>query len=111
MLIRYAVRNQGVRAYELGAPAAYALDGATYPQSLYTLENLQLGEQEASHLKVKRQTPLPVIEGQLQTSHLDPGEEAIGIVAFRLPSTNEPRVLRLQFPKDAKSDISAYLVR
>jgi len=111
LLIRYAVRNQGERGYDLGTPAVYTLDGARYPQSLYTLENSQLGEQEASHLKVKRQILIPVLHGQLQTSHLDPGQEAIGIVAFRLPPTNEPRVLRLQFPKDATSDISAYLVR
>jgi hypothetical protein len=111
LLIRYAVRNQGTRGYELETPAVYALDGARYAKSLYTLEGAQLGQQEASHLKVKRETLIPVLEGQLQTSHLDPGEETVGIVALPLPSSLEPRLLRLQFPKDATNDVSAYLVR
>ena len=111
LLIRYAVRNQGKRGYELGTPRVYALDDARYTQSLYTLENSQLGQQEASHLKVKRQTLIPVLDGQLQTSHLDPGEETVGIVALPLPPSTKPRLLRLQFPKDATSDVSAYLVR
>jgi len=46
LLIRYAVRNQGTRGYELQTPAVYALDGARYAQSLYTLENAQLGQQD-----------------------------------------------------------------
>jgi hypothetical protein len=111
LLIRYAVRNQGTRGYELQTPAVYALDGARYAQSLYTLENAQLGQQEASHLKVTRETLIPVLDGQLQTSHLDPGEETVGIIALPLIPSTEPRLLRLQFPKDATNDVSAYLVR
>ena len=111
LLIRYAVRNQGKRQYQLGTPRVYALDDARYAQSLYTLENSQLGQQEASHVKVKRETLIPVLDGQLQTSHLDPGEETVGIVALPLPPSPEPRLLRLQFPKDATRDVSAYLVR
>jgi hypothetical protein len=111
LLIRYAVRNQGTRGYELQTPVVYSLDGARYVQSLYTLENAQLGQQEASHLKVTRETLIPVCEGRLQTSHLDPGEETVGIIALPLIPSTEPRLLRLQFPKDATNDVSAYLVR
>jgi len=111
LLIRYAVRNQGTRGYELETPAVYALDGARYAQSLYTLENAQLGQQEASHLKVTRETLIPVLDGQLQTSHLDPGEETVGIIALPLIPSTKPPLLRLQFPKYATNDVSAYLVR
>jgi len=111
LFIRYAVRNQGNHPYGVDTPQVYALDGARYPQSLYGLVNTQLGEQEAARLKIKQKTPIPVVQGQLQTSRIDPGQETVGVVALRLPSSTAPTVLRLQFPKDESGEITAYLVR
>lgn len=111
LFIRYAVRNQGKHPYGIDTPQVYALDGARYPQSLYGLVNTQLGEQEAARLKVKQKTPIPVVDGQLQTSRIDPGQETVGVVALRVPSSTAPTVLRLQFPKDESGEIAAYLVR
>jgi hypothetical protein len=111
LFIRYAVRNQGNHPYGIDTPQVYALDGAKYPQSLYGLVNTQLGEQEAARLKVKQKTPIPVVEGQLQTSRIDPGQETVGVVALRVPSSTAPTVLRLQFPNDESVEIAAYLVR
>lgn len=111
LFIRYAVRNQGDQPYGIDTPRVYVLNGARYPQSLYGLVNAQLGEQEATRLKVKQEMPLRVVEGQLQTSRLDPGQETVGVVGLQLPSSTQPTVLRLQFPKDRSGEVAAYLVR
>lgn len=111
VLVRYAVRNRGSHAYEVSTPQVYALTGVHYPQSLYTLVDSQLGEQEAAHLTAKQQTPVVVLEGHVQTEHLAPGQESLGVVSFPLPSTTEPTILRFQFPNAAKDQIAALLVR
>jgi hypothetical protein len=111
LFIRYAARNQGTHAYSIDTPEVYALDGAQYPRSLYALANTQLAVPEALRLKAKQETRIPVLDGHLQTSRIDPGEETMGVVALRLPSSMMPTVLRLQFPNDKDGEIAAYLVR
>jgi hypothetical protein len=110
VLVRYAVRNRGNHTYEITTPKVYALTGARYPQSLYSLVDSQLGDREAARLTIKQQTPVPVIEGQVQSPHLAPGEESLGVVAVHLPSTTEPIVLRFQFANDDREEIAAFLV-
>ena len=111
VLVRYAVRNRGPHVYDVSTPKVYALTGARYPQSLYSLVDSQLGEQEATRLKVKQEIPVPVLEGQVQSSHLAPGQESVGVVAVRLPASTEPTVLRFQFADDGGERIAALLVR
>lgn len=111
MLVRYAVRNRSAHAYELATPQVYALTGAHYPQSLYGLVDSQLGEREAARLKAKQQVPVAVLEGHVQSSHLAPGQESLGVVAVRLPASTEPTVLRFQFGNDSRDEIAAFLVR
>jgi hypothetical protein len=111
VLIRYAVRNRGTHVYDVTTPKVYALTGARYPQSLYSLVNSQLGDQEAARLTTKQETPVPVLEGHVQSSHLAPGQESLGIVAVRLPSSTEPTVFRFQFANDDREQIAAFLVR
>jgi hypothetical protein len=111
VLVRYAVRNRGTHAYDVTTPQVYALTGARYPQSLYSLVDSQLGDQEATRLTSKQETPVAVLEGHLQSSHLEPGQESLGVVAVRLPSTTEPTVLRFQFAKADREQIAAFLVR
>jgi len=111
VLVRYAVRNRGTRVYDVTTPQVYALTGARYPQSLYSLVDSQLGDQEATRLTSKQETPVAVLEGHLQSSHLEPGQESLGVVAVRLPSTTEPTVLRFQFAKADREQIAAFLVR
>jgi hypothetical protein len=82
-----------------------------YPQSLYTLVGSQLSDQEAAHLTAKQQTPVPVLEGHVQTEHLAPGQESVGVVALHLPSSTEPTILRFQFKNDKREQIAALLVR
>jgi hypothetical protein len=111
VFIRYAARNLGNHTYSITTPKVFALEVAQYPKSLYALANTQLAEPEAARLKAKRETKIPVVDGQLQTLRIDPGEETMGVVALRLPESAVPTVLRLQFPNDAEGEIAAYLVR
>lgn len=111
VLVRYAVRNRGSHAYDVTTPKVFALTGAHYPQSLYGLVDSQLGDQEAAHLTSKQETPVPVLEGHVHTSHLAPGQESLGIVAVHLPSSTEPTVFRFQFANDDREQIAAFLVR
>ena len=111
VLVRYAVRNRGSHAYDVTTPKVFALNGARYPQSLYGLVDSQLGDREAAHLTSKQETPVPVLEGHVQCSHLAPGQESLGIVAVRLPSSTEPTVFRFQFANDDREQIAAFLVR
>jgi hypothetical protein len=111
VLVRYAVRNRSSHAYDVTTPQVYALTGVHYPQSLYPLIGSQLGDQEAAHLTAKQQTTVPVLEGHVQTEHLAPGQESIGVVAVRLPSNTEPTILRFRFANDEREQIAALLVR
>ncbi len=111
LFIRYAARNQGNHAYRIDTPEVYALDSAQDPKSLYHLANTQLAEAEVARLKAKPKTKIPILNGYLQTSRIDPGEETLGVVALRLPPSVVPTVLRFQFPNDGEGEIAAYLVR
>jgi len=111
VLVRYAIRNQGDHAYYAHTPQVYALTGARYPRSLYSLANSQLGYQEIAHLTNQGEIPVPVLESSVQSSHIEPGHEAVGVIAVRLPSTTEPTVLRFQFSNDDRGPVTAVLVR
>lgn len=111
VLVRYAVRNRGNHVYDVSTPQVYELTGVHYSQSLYTLVDAQLGDQEAARVTAKGQTPVPVLEGHIQAEHLAPGAESLGVVALHLPLSTEPTILRFQFANDEKQEIAALLVR
>jgi len=111
VLVRYAIRNQGDHAYYAHTPQVYSLTGARYPRSLYSLANSQLGYQEIAHLTNQGEIPVPVLESSVQSSHIEPGHEAVGVISVRLPSTTEPTVLRFQFSNDDRGPVTAVLVR
>ena len=122
LLIRYAVRNQSTEPYAIETPLVYQLDGVRSPQSLYNLVNSQLGDEQAAKLKAKQQTPVKVLDGQMQAAQIAPGEEAVGVVALQVASSTHPTILRFQFPSPKSSSesglsdsqqgqIAAFLVR
>jgi hypothetical protein len=121
LLIRYAVRNHSSESYSIDTPAVYQLDGVRSPQSLYGFINSQLGDEQAAKLKAKQQTPVKVLDGQMQPTRIAPGEEAVGVVTLQMASSTHPTILRFQFPSskqsgDERSDdqrpqIDAFLVR
>ncbi len=121
LLIRYAVRNHTSEPYSIGTPAVYQLDGVHSPQSLYGLINSQLGDEQVAKLKAKQQTPVKVLDGQMQPTRIAPGEEAVGVVTLQMASSTHPTILRFQFPTpkpsgdelsdDRRPQIDAFLVR
>ena len=111
LLVRYAVRNNSAHSYEVTTPRVYVLPGVRYPQSLYGLVDSQLGDREASRLNIKEESPVSVIEGHVQCSHLEPGQQCLGLVALRVPPSKEPMVLRFQFANDDREQVAAFLVR
>lgn len=121
LLIRYAVSNHGSQPYAVHTPEVYQLDGVRSPQSLYGLVNSQLTGEQVAKLKIKQQTPVTVVDGQLQSQQIAPGEQAVGIVSLQMTPGAQPRILRLQFPTPTpsaedsnsgqKAQIAAFLVR
>ena len=121
LLIRYAVCNHSAQPYSIETPQVYQLDGVRSPQSLYGFVNSQLGDEQIGKLKVKQETPVKVVDGQLQSARIAPGEEVVGVVALQVPSSPNPRILRLRFPNPnqsggelnggQKTQIAAFLVR
>jgi hypothetical protein len=121
LLIRYAVRNHSSEPYSIDTPAVYQLDGVHSPQSLYGLINSQLGDEQAAKLKAKQQTPVKVLDGQIEPTRIAPGEEAVGVVTLQMTSSTHPTILRFQFPSskqsgdelsdDRRPQIDAFLVR
>ena len=121
LLIRYTVCNHGTEPYTIDTPMVYQLDGVRSPQSLYGLQNSQLGDEQAAKLKIKQETPVKVLDGQLQTAQVAPGQEAVGVIALEMASSTQPTVLRFQFSSSKQSEnglsnspqtqIAAFLVR
>jgi hypothetical protein len=121
LLIRYTVFNHSNEAYTIETPSVYQLDGVRASQSLYALQNSQLGDEQAAKLKIQQETPVKVLDGQLQSAQVAPGQEAVGVVAFAMGSSTQPTVLRFQFPNAKQSEdglsngrqaqIAAFLVR
>jgi hypothetical protein len=121
LLVRYTVCNHGTEPYTIETPLVYQLDGVRSPQSLYGLQNSQLGDEQAAKLKIKQETPVKVLDGQTQTARVAPGQEAVGVVALEMASGTQPTVLRFQFSSSKQSEdgvsngphaqIAAFLVR
>ena len=111
LFVRYSLHNQGSGTYKAAAPQLYALNGATYPQSLYGLVDSQLNEDQISHLKVKEQVALETVNNQLSATTLAPGQEVIGVIAVQAPSRNAPAILRLRFAPNNNDEVSAFMVR
>lgn len=102
--VRYAVRNYDDEAYVVDRPAVYQLDGVRAPRSLYGLVNSQLGDEQASKLKVKRQTAIKVLDAGTQPTRMAPGDEAVGVVSFEVPVSTEPTILHFEFPSAKPSN-------
>jgi hypothetical protein len=121
LLVRYAVRNYSSEAYSIDMPTVYELHGVRSPKSLYGIMNSQLDDEEASKLKVKRQTPVKILDAETPPGRIAPGEEAVGVVSVEVSSDTQPTVLRFAFPSRKQSDaersgravpqIDAFLVR
>ncbi len=60
---------------------------------------------------VEDRSPLEVASEKLLVAKLNPGQETVGVVGIKLTrSSSEPRVLRIEFPKDGRGAVGAGLV-
>ena len=110
LFIRYTLHNDTNQVYEAGTPKIFLLGELPRSQFLAGQENLQLSDMEVTKLKVKDQSPLEVVSEKLLLTKLAPGQETVGVVGIKLPSSSEPRVLHIEFPKDGRGAVSAGLV-
>jgi Conjugal transfer protein len=108
LLIRYSIRNGTEQAYVPGAPQVMVLKGPRYSESLYTLKNSQL---LAPRLKSSGEIPIDVTKNEILSPRIEPGQEASGIVAIKLPQDHtELDVIRLVFLGSRQGPVSAAVV-
>ena len=108
LFVRYAVRNDTTRPYELATPQVFVLDVSGPAPSLHS--NSQLTAKEDVHLRTTVQATLPVVEGHVRSARIGPGQETVGVVALKLPARSRSTVLRLVFAEDGMGQPTATLV-
>jgi hypothetical protein len=111
VFICYTIQNETEKTYVPGRPQAVVLRAPRYRESLYGLGNYQLGPRETRGLKWRSELPLEVAENQMSTLRIEPGQEAEGVIAIKLPAAQSgPTVLRLNFLSGPNGPINATLV-
>jgi hypothetical protein len=111
LFIRYSVQNDSNQVYDFGKPQVFRLEVRESPR-LCRLANYQLGKDEAERLRSAEEKPVEVVDAQLRSTRVEPGQETVGYVGVTLPTagSDTPQVLRLIFPADDNGPISATLV-
>jgi hypothetical protein len=111
MLIRYSIQNRGSATYQIDPPEVILLREPKSQRSLRALSLTQLNGKEARRIQKKGKTPLTIIQTDMQSRSVKPGDEVIGVVGIELISpSSDPTVLELQFPADQKGRVIATLV-
>jgi hypothetical protein len=111
LFICYTIRNETEKAYVPGSPQAVALNTPRFRESLYLLGNYELSPGETKRLKCRGEVPLEIAKNEIRVSRIEPGQEATGIVAIKLPAVQAgPTVLRLIFFAGPQGPIAATLV-
>jgi len=111
LFIHYTIRNDSKKTYTPGTPQVSALTSPRYRDSLYALSNCQLSPSEASRLRSNGEVPVEAARTETPSTRIEPGKEATGIVAVKLPQGRSgPTVLRVTFLAASSGPISATLV-
>jgi hypothetical protein len=111
ILVRYTIKNKSKKPYVPGIPNVVALEAPSFPISLVSLTNCQIGSHEVEGLESTGSSPVPVHPEPPYFPTLAPGQELTGVVAVTLPSDHTgPTVLRFAFPNSGKEPITATLV-
>lgn len=110
IVIRYTIRNQTRKPYLPGAAQVTTVNAPRFRQSLYSFADCQLGMDAASHLKSSGMTTVQVTSQQMQSSLIEPGQQASGIITILAPAQKTPTVLRFWFLADANGPVTATLV-
>lgn len=116
VFVRFSIENRSNRVLRTGMPNVVSLSGLRFDQSLWSLQNSQLGSAYSSRLKVEgAPTPIKITRCDPSVVEVAPGEQSIGLIRLELPAkkpsaSKEPTVLQFEFPVDHAAAISATLV-
>jgi hypothetical protein len=111
LYIRFAVDNTTKRAYEVGKPQVLFLEDPQVPAPLSGLQGWQLTDSEAERIESQKQRPLEIIDREVRSARVEPGQETVGVVGVRLPSGGRgPLVIRLVLPNHKQGAVTATVV-
>lgn len=114
LYLRYQLRNQGPFVYHAAPPAIYSLASPKTSQSLVPIRLSQLAGSHLSRLSAAAEVAVPVVQADLGSEIIAPGEVGIGLVAFEAPlphsSADAKTVVKLEFRRHKNEQVVAYLV-
>jgi len=111
LLIRYSIQNRGSATYHVETPEVILLREPSSQRSLVPRSLTQLNEKEADRLANKGETELEIIQTDVTTTSIKPGEETVGVVSIKsISESNDRAVIQLRFPADQKGLVKATMV-
>lgn len=114
VFVRYSIENRSGQRLRTGPPTVVSLSNPKLDQSLWALENSQLGTEYVSRLKTSGSpVPIQIRCSQPDFNEIAPGAARVGVLALHLPergSSAVPAVLQFQFPIDRGGKLTATLV-
>lgn len=111
LLIRYSIQNRGSATYRVETPEVILLREPMSQRSLVPRSLTQLNEKEADRLANKGETELEIIQTEVTTTSIKPGEETVGVVSIKsISGSNDRAVIQLRFPADQKGLVRATMV-
>ncbi len=116
VFVRFSIENHSNRVLRTGPPNVVSLSGLRFDQSLWSLQNSQLGTAYSGRLKVEgTPTPIKITRCEPGVVEVAPGEQSIGLIRLELPTkipvgSKQPTVLQFEFPVDHSAAMSATLV-
>ena len=114
VFIRYSIENRSSTTLRTNAPTVVSLTNPKLDQSLWALQNSQLGREYVSRLKTSGPpSPIQIRCSQPDFTEIAPGAARVGVLALHLPERGSaalPAVLQFQFPVDLGGKLTATLV-
>ena len=108
LYIRYTVDNTTKGAYEMGKPQVLFLQDPQVPAALIGRREWQLTDSETERIESQGQKPLEIIDQEVRSRRVEPGQETVGVVGVRLPSGGRgPFVIRLVLPNYKQGAVTA----
>ena len=111
LYIRYTVDNTTRSPYEMGKPQVFFLQQPQVPTALTGRRDWQLTASEAERIDSQGQSSLEIIEQEVRSARVEPGQETVGVVGVKLPNDGRgPFVLRLVLPNYEQEEVTATVV-
>jgi hypothetical protein len=111
LYIRYTVDNTTRSPYEMGKPQVFYLRQPQVPAALTGRRDWQLTESEAERIDSQGQSSLEIIDEEVRSARVEPGQETVGVVGVRLPNSGRgPIVVRLVLSNYEQGEVGATVV-